>query len=78
MAMDMVMDLVMDSRDCVVCVTKESERVVSHAGERSICFHDGRPSLRGDTGVERMAAAGAIREIRPVQEGDPAPRGDMP
>ena len=57
----MAMDLVMDSRACVGDVTKESERAVSHAGERSICFYDGRPSLRGGTGAERMAAVGAIR-----------------
>ena len=74
----MAMDMVMDSRDCVVCVTNGSKRAFSMAGERGIRFDDGGPLPRGGTGVERMAAAGAVREIRPVQEGGPAPRGDVP
>ena len=74
----MAMDLVMDSRDCVGGVTNGSEMAFSMAGERGIRFDDGGPSPRGGTGAERMATAGAIREIRPVQEGGPAPRGDVP
>ena len=74
----MAMDLVMDSRDCVGVVTNGSEMAFSMAGERSIRFDDGGPSPCGGTGAEKMAAAGAIREIWPVQEDGPASRGDVP
>ena len=65
----MTMDLVMDSRACFGVVANGSEMAFSMAGERGIRFDDSGPSPRGGTGAERMAAAGAIRETRPVQEG---------